>query len=64
MDGRRERRKGGGGFQKEECSEAKFMKVQFSLRILGIILIFLLRLEVSVYNVYTTKQFQTTFALL
>ncbi len=31
-----------------------------SLRFLGIILI-VLRLEVSVYNVYTTNQFQTTF---
>jgi hypothetical protein len=34
-----------------------------SLRFLGIILRFL-RLEVSVYNVYITNQFQTTFAPL
>ncbi len=32
-----------------------------SLRFVGIIL-GVLRLEVSVYNVYITKQFQTTFA--
>jgi hypothetical protein len=34
---------------------------RISLRFLGIILK-VLRLEVSIYNVYTTNQFQTTFA--
>ncbi len=37
--------------------EAEFMNVTISLGILGI-----LRLEVSVYNVYITNQFPTTFA--
>jgi hypothetical protein len=37
--------------------EAEFMKVQF----LGIILR-IVRLEVSIYDVYITNQFQTTFA--
>ncbi len=42
-------------------TEAEFMNVQFFLRFLGVILR-VLRIEVSVYNVYITKQFQTTFA--
>jgi hypothetical protein len=37
--------------------EAEFMNVQFLGIILGVI-----RIEVSVYNVYVTNQFQTTFA--
>jgi hypothetical protein len=37
------------------------MTVQFSLKFLGIILR-VLNLEVSIYNVYITNQFQTTFA--
>ncbi len=41
-------------------TEAEFKNVQF-LQFLGIILR-VLRLEVSVYNVYITNQFQTTFA--
>jgi hypothetical protein len=41
------------------CPEAKFMKVQFWF--LGIILR-VLRLEVSAYNVYITNHFQTTSA--
>jgi hypothetical protein len=41
--------------------EAEFMNAQISLRFLGILLR-VLRLEVSVYNVYITNQFQTTFA--
>ncbi len=39
----------------------KLMNVQISLRLLGLILR-CLRLEVYVYNVYITNQFQTTFA--
>jgi hypothetical protein len=42
-------------------TEAEFINVQFRLRFLGRILR-VLRLEVSVYNVYITNQFQTTFA--
>jgi hypothetical protein len=44
-------------------TEAKFINVQFtiSLSFLGRILR-VHRLEVSVYNVYITNQFQTTFA--
>ncbi len=41
--------------------EAEFMNEQISLRLLGIILR-VLRLEISVYNVYIKNQFQTTFA--
>jgi hypothetical protein len=42
-------------------TEAEFMNGTISLRFLGIILR-VLRLEVSVYNVYITNQFQTTFS--
>jgi hypothetical protein len=42
-------------------TEAEFMNVTISLRFLGIILR-VLRLEVTVYNVYIINQFQTTFA--
>ncbi len=45
-------------------TEAKFMNVQFDNFVevsLGIIL-GVLRLDVSVYNVYISNQFQTTFA--
>jgi hypothetical protein len=44
-------------------AEAEFINVKrtISLRFLGIILR-VLRLEVSVYNVYITNSFQTTFA--
>ncbi len=41
--------------------EAEIHESTISLRFLGIILR-VLRLEVSVYNVYITNQFQTTFA--
>ncbi len=43
-----------------KCTEAEFMNVSL-LRFLGIIFR-VLRLEVSVYNVYITKLFQTSFA--
>jgi hypothetical protein len=39
--------------------EAEFMKVQFRSGFLGIISR-VLRLDVSVYNIYLTSQFQTT----
>jgi hypothetical protein len=42
-------------------AEAEFMNVLFCWDFLGIILI-IIRLEVSVYNVYTTNLFPTTFA--
>jgi hypothetical protein len=42
-------------------TEAEFMNVKISLRFLGIILR-VIRLAVSVYNVYMLNQFQTTFA--
>ncbi len=42
--------------------EAEFMNRTILLRFLGIILR-VDRLEVSVYNVYITNQFQTTFLL-
>jgi hypothetical protein len=45
---------------KETCPEAEFMNV-LALRFLGIILK-VFRLEVSVYHVYNTNQFQPTFA--
>ncbi len=41
--------------------EAEFTKRTISFRFLGIILR-VLRLEVSVYNVFTTNELQTTFA--
>ena len=44
----------------EASPEAEFMNVTVSLRFLGIILRVLI-LEVSVYSVYVTNQFQTTF---
>jgi hypothetical protein len=40
------------------CTEAEFMNVQ----VRGGLIISVLRLEVSVYNVFITTQFQTTFA--
>ncbi len=47
-------------WRRHGSTEAEFMNVQFSLRFLGIIL-GVLRIEVSVYNVYFKNQFQTTF---
>ncbi len=42
-------------------SSSRIHECTISLRFLGIILT-VLRLEVSVYNVYMTNQFQATFA--
>jgi hypothetical protein len=42
-------------------TEAEFMNGTISLKFLGIIWS-VLRLEVSVYNVYITNQFQATFS--
>ncbi len=47
--------------QGKEPIEAEFMNVQFHLGFLGIILIFFSTWS-SLYIVYTTNQFKTTFA--
>ncbi len=39
------------------CPEAEFMNIQFRNIILGV-----LRLEISLYNVYIKNKFQTTLA--
>ncbi len=47
-------------YTQAESIRSQIHERTISLRFLGIILRFL-RLEVSVYNVYVTNQFQTTF---
>jgi len=51
---------GGGGWGGDDA-RARIHKLTILLRFLGTILR-ILRLEVSVYNVYITNQYQTTFA--